>query len=191
MEQKYKALMRRVKRYLLLEKRKKSVVGRYVKSEIFTDEYWGWNRSSVTVGATWGAVCAILPLPMQTLWGIACCLWKKGNIPVAVLMAWLSPPGFLVVAVPFQWWLGWRILTALGFAGSGATWEMMEEAIKTTSCTHLGELRYWMVGTEFCLGLVLSCVTIFALAWLLVQVIWLLGGFPPQPKKTEISDKLG
>lgn len=185
MEQRYKALMRWVKRYLLLEKRKKSVVGRYVKSEIFTEEYWGWNRRCVTIGATWGAVCAVLPVPMQTLWGIACCLWKKGNIPVAVLMAWMSPPGFVMVAVPFQWWLGWIILTALGFPGSGATWNMMEQAIRAMSFAPLEGLRYWMLGAEFFLGLFLCCAAVFTMAWLLVQAIWLLGGFPPRKEEPE------
>ena len=191
MERKYRALMRRVKKYLLEEKRKKSMVGRYIKSEIFTDEYWGWNRRCVTIGATWGAVCAVLPVPMQTLWGIACCFWKKGNVPVAVLMAWLSPPGFFVVAIPFQWWLGWYILTALGFPGSGATWYMMEEAVKKTSFEQLNALNYGMLGAEFLLGLLLSCVAIYIFAWLLVQVIWLLGGFPARSGDLSSSKKQG
>ncbi|MEG0333057.1 MAG: DUF2062 domain-containing protein [Akkermansia sp.] len=175
--------MRKVKRYLLLERRKKSMMGRYLKVEIFNEEYWGWNRHSVTVGATWGSVCAILPVPMQTFWGIGCCLWKKGNIPVSVLMAWLSPPGFLVVATPAQWWVGWFILSFLGFPGSGASVEMLQKALQTTSMTPLHGLNYWMFGAEFGLGLVLTCLAMFFFSWSLVQIIWLLGGFPPKASK--------
>ena len=105
MEHRYRQLMRKVRLYLLTEVRKKSWASKFLSASVFDSVYWSWNRQSVATGAGWGAAAAIAPLPMQSLWGVFACLWRKGNIPVAILMAWLSPPGFTFFAIPGQWWL--------------------------------------------------------------------------------------
>ncbi len=51
---------------------------------------------------------------MQSLWGVFASLWRKGNIPVAILMAWLSPPGFTFFRHSAQWWLGWFLFSLVG-----------------------------------------------------------------------------
>ena len=114
MEHRYRQLMRRVRLYLLTEVRKKSWASKFLSARVFDSVYWSWNRQSVATGAAWGAAAAIAPLPMQSLWGVFACLWRKGNIPVAILMAWLSPPGFTFFAIPAQWWLGWFLFSILG-----------------------------------------------------------------------------
>ena len=91
MEHRYRQLMRKVRLYLLTEVRKKSWASKFLSASVFDSVYWSWNRQSVATGAGWGAAAAIAPLPMQSLWGVFACLWRKGNIPVAILMAWLSP----------------------------------------------------------------------------------------------------
>ena len=126
MEHRYRQLMRRVRLYLLTEVRKKSWASKFLSARVFDSVYWSWDRQSVATGAAWGAAAAIAPLPMQSLWGVFACLWRKGNIPVAILMAWLSPPGFTFFAIPAQWWLGWFLFSILGFPTSGANWEMLK-----------------------------------------------------------------
>lgn len=92
----------------------KSWASKFLSARVFDSVYWSWNRQSVATGAAWGAAAAIAPLPMQSLWGVFACLWRKGNIPVAILMAWLSPPGFTFFAIPAQWWLGWFLFRFWG-----------------------------------------------------------------------------
>lgn len=149
-------------------------MGRYLSSEIFDERFWHWRKRGVAVGAGWGGASAILPAPMQSFWGMAACIWKKGNIPVAVFMAWLSPPGSFIVVVPLQWWLGWWILTALGFTGSGANIGMMKSVALTRTLEPLGDLNYWMMGTEFILGVILSCTALGFLCYGLVYGVWSL-----------------
>ncbi len=183
MEHRYRQLMRRVKLYLLKEKRKKSFMSRFFGAGIFNDEYWALSRRGVTVGATLGAVAAISPLPMQSLWGIAGCLWKKGNIPIAVLMAWLSPPGFTIVAVPAQWYLGNVVLEFLGLSSSGANWTMMTEVVQQMTIEPLQHLNVWYIGIEFTLGWILSSFVVGLLVFLLVQSLWTLGAVIRRYKK--------
>lgn len=98
------------------------IVGKQVPfRQCFDSVYWSWNRQSVATGAGWGAAAAIAPLPMQSLWGVFACLWRKGNIPVAILMAWLSPPGFTFL--PFRASGGWggSFFPAWGFPPPGQT----------------------------------------------------------------------
>ncbi|XBD76019.1 DUF2062 domain-containing protein [Akkermansia massiliensis] len=72
------------------------------------------EQAVCSYGRRLGAAAAIAPLPMQSLWGVFASLWRKGNIPVAILMAWLSPPGFTFFAIPAQWWLGWFLFPLWG-----------------------------------------------------------------------------
>jgi len=73
--------MRRVRLYLLTEVRKKSWASKFLSARVFDSVYWSWDRQYVATGAAWGAAAAIAPLPMQSLWGVFACLWRKGNIP--------------------------------------------------------------------------------------------------------------
>ena len=145
MEHRYRQLMRKVRLYLLTEVRKKSWASKFLSARIFDPVYWSWNRQSVATGAAWGAAAAIAPLPMQSLWGVFACLWRKGNIPVAILMAWLSPPGFTFFAIPAQWWLGWFLFSLVGLPTSGANWQMLKTGVHCR--TGMGTVRLEDDGT--------------------------------------------
>lgn len=184
MEHRYRQLMRRVRLYLLTEVRKKSWASKFLSARVFDSVYWSWDRQSVATGAAWGAAAAIAPLPMQSLWGVFACLWRKGNIPVAILMAWLSPPGFTFFASPAQWWLGWFLFSILGFPTSGANWEMLKAGVQQWSWTPFGGLSIGMVSLEFAAGWVVSSVVLGSLCYGLVQLGWRMGQFLHSRKKS-------
>ncbi|MBT8794847.1 MULTISPECIES: DUF2062 domain-containing protein [Akkermansia] len=175
MEHRYRQLMRKVRLYLLTEVRKKSWTSRFLSAKIFDPVYWSWTRESVAVGAGWGAAAAIAPLPMQSLWGVFACLWRKGNIPVAILMAWLSPPGFTFFAIPAQWWLGWFLFSRFGLPTSGATWHMLKTGVEQWSWAPFNGLGIGMVSLEFLTGWAVSSVVLGGLCYGLVQLGWWLG----------------
>ncbi len=180
--------MRKVRYYLLTEVRKKSWVSRFLSAKVFDKTYWSWERDAVARGAGWGSIAAIAPVPMQTFWGIGLCLWSKGNIPMAVLMAWLSPPGFILFAVPAQWYLGWWIFSKLGVSTSGASWQMMTD--------FLDELKNWnwtldpfsglsvgWVGLEFLVGWVVSSIVLALVCYWGIQLVWRLAHYLKMRKK--------
>lgn len=175
MERRYRQLMRKVRLYLLTEVRKKSWSSRFLSAKIFDHAYWAWTRDSVAIGAGWGAVAAIAPVPMQSLWGVFACLWRRGNIPVAILMAWLSPPGFSFFAIPGQWWLGWSLFNWIGLPTSGANLSMMKAAVHQWSWAPFHGLGLGMVSLEFLAGWVVSSVLLGFLCYGLVQLGWGIG----------------
>ena len=112
---------------------------------------------------------------MQSLWGVFACLWRKGNIPVAILMAWLSPPGFTFFAIPAQWWLGWFLFSRFGLPTSGATWHMLKTGVEQWSWAPFNGLGIGMVSLEFLTGWAVSSVVLGGLCYGLVQLGWWLG----------------
>lgn len=184
MEDRYRQLMRKVRLYLLTEVRKKSWAGKLLAAKAFDPVYWSWNRRSVATGAAWGAVATIAPLPMQSLWGVFACFWRKGNIPIAILMAWLSPPGFTFFAIPGQWWLGNLLFSSLGFSSSGANWQMLKSAVEQWSWAPLGELSIGMVSLEFVVGWIVSSTVLGCLSYGVVQASWGIGNLLRSRKKS-------
>lgn len=171
--------MRKVKSYLLWEQRKDTKMGWFVRKvgmKIYNEHYWKWERRGVSLGAGWGAAAAVCPLPLQTLWGILACLWKKGNIPVAVLMAWTSPPFFMLFFTPVQWWLGNVMVRLTGLDGSRASVEMVERAVRGCSWEPLAGVNIYVGLFEYALGLVVSCSLIGLAAYGCVQGLWALFG---------------
>lgn len=177
MEHRYRQLMRKVRLYLLTEVRKKSWASKFLSARVFDPVYWSWNRQSVATGAAWGAAAAIAPLPMQSLWGVFASLWRKGNIPVAILMAWLSPPGFTFFAIPAQWWLGWFLFSLVGLPTSGANWQMLKTGVQQWSGVPFDGLSIGMVSLEFLTGWIVSSVVLGCLCYGLVQLGWGIGHF--------------
>lgn len=173
MEKHYRRLVRKVKYFLLTEIRKKSWWSKLLAANVFDARFWSWERGSVARAAGWGSMAAISPLPVQTFWAILACLWRKGNVPVGVLMAWLSPPGFTFFAIPAQWFLGNYVCAMLGFEGSGAKWAMLEQATKYMSLQPLDGLNLYMIGVEFFLGWILSSIVVGFLCYGIVNCIWL------------------
>ncbi|UQT44225.1 DUF2062 domain-containing protein [Akkermansia muciniphila] len=127
-------------------------------------------------GRRLGAAAAIAPLPMQSLWGVFACLWRKGNIPVAILMAWLSPP-----ALPFchsrSMVAGVVSFSVLGLPTSGANWEMLKAGVQQWSWEPFGGLSIGMVSLEFAAGWIVSSVVLGGLCYGLVQLGWRIGHF--------------
>lgn len=178
----YHSLMRKVRYYLLTEKRKKSFVGRFLSDHIFDKHLWVWEERGIATGAAWGAAWAIAPVPLQTLFAVASCVWKRGNIPVGVLMCWLSFPGYQVFVWPIQWWIGSKLL--FGFGCSGADFQMIVQCarkiplaleqgcwsvfLEPLSAVHVG----WLL-IELLLGMAVSCVAIGVFFYALVRLFWL------------------
>ena len=50
------------------------------------------NRHSVSLAVFIGIFCAFVPIPIQTLMVIAMCFWQGANLPLAMVIIWMSNP---------------------------------------------------------------------------------------------------
>ena len=172
----YQKLVEKVHAYLTAERNKKGFWSRFISDRFFDPEYWSWHRRSVAIGSGWGAFFSIAPVPMQSLWGAGFAVWKRGNVPIAILCAWLSPPGFTFISVSLQWLLGSWLLKVMGVATSGLTFAAVKSAAAQGSVSAFRELAsdtsFTLVATEFVLGTLVSCSVFGLFCYGLVQAVW-------------------
>ncbi|MFN2309818.1 MAG: DUF2062 domain-containing protein [Gammaproteobacteria bacterium] len=65
---------------------------------------WHLNRRSVSGGVAVGLFCAMLALPMQMLIAGALAIWLRVNLPIAVVLVWISNP----LTMGPIWYAGYR-----------------------------------------------------------------------------------
>ncbi len=51
-----------------------------------------FNRRSASRAVLIGTFCAFIPLPVQMILGILCCLWFRANLPITIGIVWLTNP---------------------------------------------------------------------------------------------------
>ncbi len=67
---------------------------------------WTLHREKMAWGLAAGLFIAIQPLPMQTLWAVALCIWRRWNVPMAILACWFTNPLTAVITYGPSWVLG-------------------------------------------------------------------------------------
>ncbi len=176
----YNALVERVDAAIREQRRRRSLVGRLLPRRVFEPALWRWERGAVATGVAWGVACAIAPLPLQSLFAIAACVWRRGNIPLGYLACWLSFPGYQVIAWPLQWYVGAVVMRALGL-GSGAGFSLIAGAMGHYNegyeavMAPLRAISLPLLAVEFLLGCALSCAAAGWLARSLVLLCWRRG----------------
>ena len=63
------------------------------------------NRHSVSLAVFIGIFCAFIPLPIQTLLAIAMCFWLGANLPLAMIIIWISNP----LTIPPMFFLTYKL----------------------------------------------------------------------------------
>ncbi len=173
----YNALVDRVDAALREQWRRRTFLGRMLPRRVFARSLWRWEREGVATGVCWGAICALAPLPLQSLFAIAACVWRRGNIPMGYLACWLSVPGYQIIAWPLQWWVGAELLRVLNL-GSGASFALIGQAMQNFNhgyeavLTPLRSISMPLLAAEFLLGCAITCTLAGMLARALVLLCW-------------------
>jgi len=63
------------------------------------------NRHSVSLAVFLGIFCAFIPIPIQTLLVISMCFWWGANLPIAMVIIWLSNP----LTIPPMFYLTYKL----------------------------------------------------------------------------------
>ena len=86
------------------------------------------NRHSISLGVFVGVFCAFLPLPGQTAIAALMAFWLGANLPVSVILIWISNP----VTIPPLFYLTYKLGTVLLGTEAGdfeiaLTWEWFSQ----------------------------------------------------------------
>ena len=65
---------------------------RFLGDLIFEPNLWHFNRHSLSFAALIGCVFAFLPIPFQMIPCVLICIVIRCNVPVAILLVWVSNP---------------------------------------------------------------------------------------------------
>ncbi len=133
------------------------------------------NPRSVSLGAAWGVFWAIAPVPMQSIFAVYCAMRSRANVGIALIICWLTLPGYQIIVWPVQWWVGHQFLSLFGAASDFSlnkavqlTQNILKQPISGTE-TELGN-----VLPAVCIELLLGCLITCPLAALTVGIILFL-----------------
>lgn len=71
---------------------------------------WYLNRRSAARATFWGLLCAFLPMPMQSLPAAIAAIATRSNLPLSIVLVWVSNPLTAVPQLYGGWWLGSHLL---------------------------------------------------------------------------------
>lgn len=79
---------------------------RFIEHLIFEPNLWHFNRHSVSWAYLIGFFCCFLPMPFQMLPCAILCVWIRCNVPLAMVIVWISNPLTITPLFYFTYRLG-------------------------------------------------------------------------------------
>lgn len=120
---------------------------------------WYFNRYSIARGVAIGLFAAFIPLPMQMLIAVSLSIIFRANVPIAVVMTWVSNP---FTFVPFNY--------AIYFIGA---WILGEKVENTT--THISWISQF--GKAYFVGLPVVAISLAVIGYFVVIIFWFVGRY--------------
>lgn len=114
------------------------------------------NRHSVSLAFAIGIFCAFLPIPGQTLIAVMLCYWFGANLPIGIILIWISNPVTIPPMFFLTYQLGSSILDTQAIQFSA---QMDWQWFKSLGSDVLKPL---LLGSLVC-GTVLSAVSYYAI----------------------------
>ncbi len=73
---------------------------RFMGHRLADPSLWHLNRRSAAGAMFWGLWCAFLPMPLQMLPAAAAAIFFRVNLPLSIVLVWISNP---LTILPFIW----------------------------------------------------------------------------------------
>lgn len=70
---------------------------------------WHLNRYSVSSAVFIGLLVAFIPLPVHLVTAAALAIWWRANLPISLVVIWISNP----LTMPMQFFMAWEVGAAL------------------------------------------------------------------------------
>ncbi len=83
----------------------------FLRHRLQDPNLWHLNRHSASGAMFWGMWCAFLPMPFQTVPAAIAALLFRVNLPLCVVLVWLSNPLTLIPMVYISYFIGASLLS--------------------------------------------------------------------------------
>ena len=152
----------------------------WIAARVFDRHLWRVEQRGICLGLGLGVFCALLPIPLQMVLASILCIWKRANIPIAVVACWLSPPvtPFLVV-LPAQVALGHWIFDSLGLPSSGLNFDEVinlhpkdPDFLRVKHGIVITQQDAFRMVQEAIIGVAVSASAMGYLAYVLCRGVW-------------------
>lgn len=135
---------------------------------------WYINRRSIARAMAWGLFCSLMPVPLQSFFAAAGAIGLRCNLPLSVMLCWLSNPLTMLPILLSAYWLGAQLFDVPMLAASEVSqmftqlvhWIMREGPSPFAHQSHGPTVLVLLVG------LLLEAVLLAGLGWALVHVGW-------------------
>lgn len=134
---------------------------RFLGSWIHNPNLWHLNRKSVSAAAFLGLFIAFVPLPSQMLMAAAAAVLFKANLPVSIVLVWVSNP----LTMPPLFYMAYKV----GFALIGHTQKAEFTFELSWQWLSTGLSQIW---EPFLLGCFVCGLFFGLLASTLVRILW-------------------
>ncbi len=146
---------------------------KYFGNHIMAPKLWYVNRRSIAGAVFWGLFCGMLPIPMHTLLAAFAAVVFGVNLPICLLLVWVSNPVTLPPILGIGYWIGAHLLH--------------EPMISVHEILRLFKhFLNWMIGTgknpfqngmhlfvwPLIIGLIIEALLVSSVAAILTRVIW-------------------
>jgi len=132
-------------------------------SAVHRTEYWHLTKHSVAGAFFIGVFCAFLPIPLQTLLAAFLAIIFKRNLPLSVILVFITNPFTMTPIYYFNYWLGSLLLN--------------EPSIYET--LSFDDLWVWLavnfshIGKPLVVGSIVAGLIFGSLSYFGVQLFWL------------------
>ena len=132
---------------------------RYLNPLLHKENLWHVNRSSIANAFAIGLFCAFIPIPMQMLLAAFIAILVGANIPVSVLLVWISNPLTITPIFYLCYKLGQLILqTPITEFGNS---------------TDVGQfLQIEHLWQPFLLGCFIMSCTASIIGYIIIKILW-------------------
>ena len=93
---------------------------------------WHFNRRSITAATFNGLFWAMIPMPFQMIPATICAIIFRANIPLSIVLVWITNPLTMPFIFGFTYWLGTVILNQAPITNDfSLTWEWVNNSLHT------------------------------------------------------------
>lgn len=134
----------------------------FLGEHLHNPNLWHLNRRSVALAFAVGLFCMYLPIPGQMIVAAAIAFWVGANLPISVILVWITNPFTMPPMFFFAYKVGAKIL--------GTQNEISEKVFTVGGALHeLGDIWWPLLLGSLVLGTILA-----ALGYVTIRLLWRL-----------------